>query len=454
MTFDEEVAKYVKQYAPLYGIKVVSPIVAQAIKESAWGKSELATKANNFFGIKFKKGRCPSALDKPYVKEGSEQLPDGSYASSVMQWFQFDNIEQCVIGYFDFINIERYKNLKGVTDAYEYCKLIKADGYATSLNYADSLYNDYILKYDLKKYDEKETKKMGYTNSPLTNFTQLSPCHSGQRTHAIDTITIHVYVGQVSVERMGTGWAKTSANASANYGIGSDGRIGLFVEEKNRAWTTGGKWTVNGISGAENDQRAVTIECASDTTAPYAINSKVMDSLIKLVADICKRNNILSLRWKGDKSLVGRVTEQNITCHRWFTSKSCPGDYIYNRLGNIANEVNKILGNIEDVPSYTTEIKHTVAKGETLGKIANAYKVTVSELALWNNIQNVNKIYPGQVLTIKTDIRAVPKTYTVVSGDTLSGIGKKTGVKWQTIASINNISFPYIIRKGQVLRLS
>jgi hypothetical protein len=125
------------------------------------------------------------------------------------------------------------------------------------------------------------------------------------------------------------------AGASANYGIGEDGRIVLLVEEKDRSWCS---------SNAENDNRAITIECASDPAAPYAINTKVYKSLIKLCVDICKRNNIKKLLWKGDKSLVGQIDKQNMTVHRWFANKACPGDYIYNRLGQIADEVNAELG--------------------------------------------------------------------------------------------------------------
>lgn len=305
--FIEQIASCVKKIAPGYGISVCSPIIAQACKESAFGTSELAIKANNFFGLKFKKGRCPGASLTPYNKEGSEQNPDGSYSSSAMQWFQFDSMESCVVGYFDFINVDRYKNLKGVTSPKTYCDLLKEDGYATSLTYATSLYNDYIVKYGLEKYDQEE-KKMGYTNSPLVNYTQISPNKTVNRNHTIDTISIHCVVGQVTVERLGQIFAPTSKQASSNYGIGLDGRIGMYVEEKDRSWCT---------SSASNDNRAITIECASDSFAPYAVNDKVLASLIKLCADICKRNGIKQLLWKGDKSLIGQVDKQNMTVHRW-----------------------------------------------------------------------------------------------------------------------------------------
>lgn len=172
------------------------------------------------------------------------------------------------------------------------------------------------------------------SNSSLVSYIQRSPNKNSPRNHAIDTITIHCYVGQVTVERMGAGFAKPEKRASCNYGIGLDGQIGLYVDEKDRSWCS---------SNAANDNRAITIECASDTKHPYAINDKVYASLIKLLADICQRNGIKELKWKGDKSLIGQVDKQNMTVHRWFSQKACPGEYIYNRLGQITDEVNALL---------------------------------------------------------------------------------------------------------------
>ena len=172
------------------------------------------------------------------------------------------------------------------------------------------------------------------SNSPLVDYTLISPNKTKNRTHKIDTITPHCVVGQVSVEALGSLFAKSSRKASSNYGIGYDGRIGMYVEEKDRSWCS---------SNAANDHRAITIEVASDTTDPYAITDAAYKALVNLCYDICKRNGIPELKWKADKSLIGNVSKQNITVHRWFAAKACPGDYIYNRLGQIAAEVNKKL---------------------------------------------------------------------------------------------------------------
>ena len=172
------------------------------------------------------------------------------------------------------------------------------------------------------------------TNSPLVVYKRISPNHSGLRTHKIDTITPHCVVGHLSLETLGNVFAPASRQASSNYGIDDNGRVGMYCEEKNRSWCS---------SSNANDQRAVTIEVASDKTHPFKITDGATQGLIDLCADICQRNEIPKLLWQANKALIGQVDKQNITVHRWFSARSCPGDYIYNRLGEIADEVNKIL---------------------------------------------------------------------------------------------------------------
>lgn len=190
---------------------------------------------------------------------------------------------------------------------------------------------------------------MAYTNSPLVNYTKLSPNHSGLRNHKIDTISIHCMAGNLSVESCGSIFQNKNRQASSNYGIGSDGRIGLYVEEKNRSWCT---------SSSSNDHRAITIEVANDGGADtgWHVSNKAYNSLINLLIDICKRNNIKELKWKADKSLIGQVNKQNMTVHRWFAAKACPGDYLYNKHYEIVNLVNaKLKEKEEDDDNMTQE---------------------------------------------------------------------------------------------------
>lgn len=175
---------------------------------------------------------------------------------------------------------------------------------------------------------------MVYANSPLVSYTKLSPNHSGQRTHSIDRITPHCVVGQCSVETLGSIFLPTSRQASCNYGIGADGRVGMYVEEKNRSWCS---------SSNANDQRAITIECASDTAEPYAFKNVVYSRLVELCTDICKHNGKTKLLWLGDKSKTLNYTpksdEMVLTVHRWFANKSCPGNWMYARMDDLADKV-------------------------------------------------------------------------------------------------------------------
>ena len=165
------------------------------------------------------------------------------------------------------------------------------------------------------------------SNSSLVSYTKISPNRTSPRNKPVDYITPHCVVGQCSVETLGNIFAPTSRQASSNYGIGTDGRIGMYCEEKDRSWCS---------SSGANDNRAITIECASDTTAPYAMNSKVYAALIDLCVDICKRYGKTKLLWFGDKAKTlaykPKADEMIITVHRWYANKSCPGDWLYNRL--------------------------------------------------------------------------------------------------------------------------
>lgn len=208
------------------------------------------------------------------------------------------------------------------------------------------------------------------SNSGLVVYTKLSPNHSGQRTHSIDRITPHCVVGQLSCESICGCFTSPQREASCNYGIGTDGRISLCVEEKNRSWCS---------SSNANDQRAVTIECSSDKTAPYAMTDAVYAALIDLCTDICKRNGKSKLLWFGDKNKTlayePKADEMIITVHRWFANKSCPGDWLYNRLGDLAAKVTSRLGGDSQQPSGTLYRVQTGAYSKKANADAMAAKL-------------------------------------------------------------------------------
>lgn len=187
-----------------------------------------------------------------------------------------------------------------------------------------------------------------FSNSSLVNYTRLSPCHSKGRTRPIERITPHCVVAQSSVEQLGEWFQNKSRQCAPNYGIGADGRVGLYVEEKDRSWCSGGDRKVNGQSGSLNDQYAVTIECASDNKEPFIMRNVVYQKLIALCVDICRRNGKKKLLWLGSAekaiSYEPKPDEMILTAHKWFNSqKSCPGTWLYSRFGDLAAEVTKTL---------------------------------------------------------------------------------------------------------------
>ncbi len=176
---------------------------------------------------------------------------------------------------------------------------------------------------------------MCFTNSPLVSFQNITKHKEAPRKHVIDTVTIHCMVAQWTARECCDYFASTDRRCSSNYTIGYDGSIGMSVEEKDRSYCS---------SDPENDHRAVTIEVASDTTYPYAVTDAAYHALIELLTDVCRRNGIKRLLWRGDKSLIGQTDKQNMTVHRWFSEKECPGEYLYSRHDDIAAQVNARLG--------------------------------------------------------------------------------------------------------------
>lgn len=253
---------------------------------------------------------------------------------------------------------------------------------------------------------------MAYTNSLLVDCKVLSPNHSGKRTHAIDRISPHIVVGQLKAESIGNCFPK-GRGASCNYGIGTDGRVCLVVEEKNRSWCT---------SSNANDQRAITIECASDTKHPYAVNDKVYQKLIDLCTDICKRNGKKKLLWFADKNkslnYEPKADEMVITVHRWFANKACPGDWLYSRLDDVAKEVTARLG----AKTEATAKKESAEKKDTFKSYI--VKITAKTLNVRAGAGTKHKV----VTTVKKN-----EAYTIVE-EKMNGSTKwgklKSGAGW------------------------
>lgn len=207
----------------------------------------------------------------------------------------------------------------------------------------------------LNQMKPEVNKSMAYSNSSMVTYTKISPNKTVCTNRTIDTITIHHMAGNLSVETCGNVFQNPAKKGSSNYGINGK-NVGLYVEEKDRAWTSSNK---------TNDMRAVTIEVANDQAGvnnkTWTVSDESLNTLIKLVADICKRNNIKKLVWDNNKTnRVNHVNGCNMTVHRDFSATACPGDYLYSKMSYIADEVNRILGNpVAPTPVPTTTYTHT-----------------------------------------------------------------------------------------------
>lgn len=220
------------------------------------------------------------------------------------------------------------------------------------------------------------------SNSRLVNYVNLSPNCNAPRNNRINKITIHHMAGNLSVEQCGNIFANRNRQASSNYGIGSDGRVGLYVDEANRSWCS---------SNGDNDHQAITIEVANDVIGGnWHVSDVALAKLIDLCVDICERNGINRLVFTGNAS-------GNLTLHKYFAATMCPGPYLESKMPYIAQEVNRRLGMKNDKPGTSAYI---VKQGDTLSAIARKYNTTYQVLAEYNSISNPNLIYPGQVIKI------------------------------------------------------
>ena len=303
---------------------------------------------------------------------------------------------------------------------------------------------------------------MAYTNSPLVAYRKISPNQSGKRTHSIDRITPHCVVGQCTAESLGALFADPERQASSNYGIDKDGRVGMYCPESNRSWCT---------SNRDNDQRAITIECASDTAHPYSMNDAVYECLIALCTDICRRNGKTKLLWFADKdkslAYEPAADEMLITVHRWFANKSCPGDWLYSRLGNVADRVTTALGAVVAPVEKPTDTKQEIATEYPEKLTDGLYRVRKNwsdgsrgQIGAYRFLSNAKKradnnpgysvftddgiaIYPVAEKVPAAELEETHRIHTVARGDTLYEIAKaylNDGSRYREIKTLNGLT--------------
>lgn len=322
MGFIEDIAPLVQKHIAEYGIKVSSPIIAQAVLESASGTSSKA-QYHNYFGLKYRANRvdCHSGI---FYDGGSEQNKDGSYTnlSNKTAWYSFANMEDGVIGYLQFINTSNYKNLKGVTDPKQYLELIKSDGYATSLKYVDKVMN-VIDKYDLRKYDnikiEEGVKELGYKLK--VNYANKSNYGGSRSASKIKYIVIHYTANDGDTDEANAKYFKRkNIKASAHYFVDDDS-VTMSVPDTIVAWSVGGGRYKNykSTGGAKyywkcTNTNSISIEmCDTIKDGKIMASEKTMQNTAELVKTLMAKYN---------------VPIENVIRHFDVTGKACPAYFV------------------------------------------------------------------------------------------------------------------------------
>lgn len=345
---------------------LASLTIAQAILESGWGKSDLALTGNNLFGIK----ATSSWVGQVYNAQTKECFNGVDLVDITGSFKVYNRWEESIADHSLLLtSSSRYENVVGERDYKVACVEVKKAGYATASDYSEKLIS-LIEQYGLYEFDdvseeveanclqftevlsvnteenkvlkqEKVGKKMSH--SSLISGTILSP-HKSVRTGQISKIAIHCMAGNLSAKNCGDFFAKATTKASSHYGIGSDGVIFLYVDEKNRAWCTGGSKVFGGKKGSEIDHQAVTIEVANCGGAPdWKVSDLSFSRLVDLVEDIARRNGLKQVTFHENGS-------GTLQAHRWYAAKACPGDYLYERFSKIAETVTaRLQGNTNNV---------------------------------------------------------------------------------------------------------
>lgn len=316
---------------------LASLTAAQAIFESGWGRSELAKKANNLFGMKGNyKGESYTVVTGEYM--------NGAYQTAPAAFRKYPSWEVSIYDHSEkFLTMQRYANLRGCTDYKLACKRVQEDGYATAPEYADKLIKA-IETYKLYEWD-KEALSGGTAmvkSALATSTVDFGTKKSNPRTQKVTKITIHCMAGNMGAEACAKYHLTCKDPVSANYYIGTDGAVCAGVSEDRRAWTSSSEW---------NDQRAITIEVANNGGAPtYPVSEAAYKATIALCADICNRYGITP-HYDGTK-------DASLTEHRMYAKKSCPGPYLHNRLvsGQITADILASTGKATPSKLYRVQV--------------------------------------------------------------------------------------------------
>ena len=423
--FINEIAPYIIKHAPKYNILCISAVLGQAYLESAFGTSELAVNANNYFGMKYRSNRCPTCSGI-YYKIGSEQNPDGSYVSSNMQWMKFNNMEDCVIGYFDFTNISNYKAIQNVEDPRTYLINIKAAGYATSIDYVDKVMN-VINTHNLTRFDnlEKIEEEKGDKNNMLINIdaghasnTAGKRTPDGYREHYANVKVASFFAEEL--DRLGIKYMKTGWNDANGY---DDEEVTLSDRQK-AIKKAGANISISfhfnafGDGASYNDAHGVETLISNK----YPADSRRLAELVQeeLIKGTKQRNRGVKEQALSMCNCNVMKTDAAILIECAFMTNKEEADLMQTDMFckecaiETARGLCKYLGieyiNQKDEEVITKPVTtkkyivtYTVVKGDTLGKIAKIYNVELDDVVKTNNIKNPNLINIGQKIIIEKE---------------------------------------------------
>lgn len=269
---------------------------------------------------------------------------------------------------------------------------------------------------------------MGFTNSSLVTYTNISPNRNSPRNQPISKITIHHMAGVFSVEEFGKIVANPSRQMSANYAIGNDGRIGLFCPEQDRSWCSSSSW---------NDNRAITIEVSNSkygNVAGWPVSDAAYESLIKLCIDICKRNGIKKLTFTGDKN-------GSLTYHYMFSATACPGPWIKGKTQEICDRVNKALATEQPAPPKVEPQKPVAPTIHSTFKVGDLVRINAGA-----------KYYNG--VSIPTWVAQENWYISSISGDrAVLGLNEAKNRNIQSPINTKNISCVKAVQKSFTIKL-
>lgn len=354
-----------------------SPIIAQAVLESGAGESELAKNAYNYFGLKYRAGRCPTSCGI-YNKIGSEQTSSGTYVSSAMQWMKFPNMESGVQGYFDFINISTYANLKGVNDPKIYLENIKKDGYATSLNYVQNLIS-VINKYNLTKYDTP-TEGIKPLSLNISTLLANSANYGGSRnTSSIKYLIYHYTANKTDKAKSNANYFKNNVvKASAHYFV-DENDIYQSVEDLRIAYAVGGaKWSDCGSTGGGSmygkitNANSISIEMCSTNGV---ISEATIKNAVKLGKELMKKYCI---------------PISNVYRHFDVNGKHCPGwnGWYGNNDSKWIDLKNKLSDSSSNISVANPSTSTTSSNTKSLYRVRKSWTDAASQIGAYSSLDN------------------------------------------------------------------